>query len=333
MSCYDREQEYMTKRIYSTATAAAIGLSVWIAGAIAQDYPNRPIRIIVPFAAGGGTDVLARLLGQRIHESFGQPVLVENRSGAGGNIGAELVVKSAPDGYTLLMSTASTAVNRTLYPKITFDVRQHLIAVSQMASSVIVLTTHPSVPARSVKELVALSAKTRGGLNFGSNGVGTTSHLSGVLLNQMARISLNHIPYKGVAPAMTALLGGEVEIGFPAVISAAPQIRNNRIRGLAVTTKQKSSVLPELPTLDSMYPGFDINNWFMLFAPAGTPQAIVGRLHAEVVKSLQHPDVKTFMVREGADVVGNSPAEAAAFVSQEVEKFAKIIRSAGITPE
>jgi len=323
----------MTKRICTAAAAIAMGLSVWPTGAIAQDYPNRPIRIIVPFAAGGGTDILARLLAQRMNETFGQPVLVENRAGAGGNIGAELVVKSAPDGYTLMMSTASTAVNRTLYPKISFDVRQHLTAVSQMASSVIVLTTHPSVPARNVKELVALSAKTRGGLNFGSNGVGTTSHLSGVLLSQMARITLNHIPYKGVAPAMTALLGGEVEIAFPAVIGAAPHVRNNRIRGLAVTTKRKSSVLPELPTLDSMYPGFDIFNWFVLFAPAGTPQPIVGRLHAEVVKALQHPDVKTFMTRDGADAVGNSPAEAAAFISQEVEKFAKIVRSAGITPE
>ena len=318
----------------SAAALAVIGLMLGApSSALAQDYPNRPIRIIVPFAAGGGTDVLARLLGQRFNESLGQPAVVENRSGAGGNIGAELVVKSPPDGYTLMMSTASTAVNRTLYPKLTFDIRKDLVAITQMASSVIVLTTHPSVPVRTVKELVALSQKTRGGLNFGSNGTGTTSHLSGVLLNQMARISLHHIPYKGVAPTITALLSGEVEIAFPAVLAAAQHIRNGRMRGLAVTTKGKSTVLPELPTLDSTYPGFDIYNWFVLFAPAGTSQTIVNRLNAEVVKALQHPDVKTFMSREGADAVGNSPAEAAAFINGEVEKFAKIIKNAGITAE
>jgi len=324
----------MAMTIRSVAAAAAASLLSWVAGsALAQDYPNRPLRIIVPFAAGGGTDVLARLLGQRLNESLRQPAVVENRAGAGGNIGAELVVKSPPDGYTLMLSTASTAVNRTLYPKLTFDLRKDLVAITQMASSVIVLTTHPSVPARSVKELVALARNTKGGLNFGSNGTGTTSHLCGVQLNQMARIQLSHIPYKGVAPAITALLSGEVEIAFPAVLAAAQHIRSGRMRGLAVTTKRKSTVLPELPTLDSMYPGFDIYNWFVLFAPAGTSQAIVNRLNAEVVKALQHPDVKTFMDREGADAVGSSPAEAAAFINGEVEKFAKIIRSAGVTLE
>lgn len=324
----------MVMTIRSVTAAAAASLLSWAIGsAVAQDYPNRPLRIIVPFAAGGGTDVLARLLGQRFNESLRQPAVEENRVGAGGNIGAEQVVKSPPDGYTLMLSTASMAVNRTLYPKLTFDLRKDLVAITQMASSVIVLTTHPSVPARNVKELVALAQNTRGGLNFGSNGAGTTSHLCGVLLNQMARIRLSHIPYKGVAPAITALLSGEVEIAFPAVLAAAQHIRNGRMRGLAVTTKRKSTVLPELPTLDSMYPGFDIYNWFVLFAPAGTSQAIVNRLNAEVLKALQHPDVKTFMVREGADAVGNSPAEAAAFINGEVEKFAQIIRSAGVTLE
>jgi tripartite-type tricarboxylate transporter receptor subunit TctC len=324
----------MAMTIRSVAAAAAASLLSWAVGsAVAQDYPNRPLRIIVPFAAGGGADALARLLGQRFNESLRQPAVVENRAGAGGNIGAELVVKSPPDGYTLMLSTASIAVNRTLYPKLTFDLRKDLVAITQMASSVIVLTTHPSVPARNVKELVALARNTKGGLNFGSNGTGTTSHLSGVLLNQMARMPFNHIPYKGVAPAIIALLSGEVEIAFPAVLAAAQHIRSGRMRGLAVTTKQKSTALPELPTLDSMYPGFDIYNWFVLFAPAGTSQAIVKRLNAEVVKALQHPDVKTFMVREGADAVGNSPAEAAAFINGEVEKFAGIIRSTGVTLE
>lgn len=324
----------MATSIRSAAAAAVIGLTLSIAtAAVAQEYPSRPIRIIVAFSAGGGTDVLARLLGQRIHESLGQPVVVDNRPGASGNIGAELVVKSPADGYTLLLSTASMAVNRTLYPKLAFDLRKDLIAISHMASSAIVLVTHPSVPVRTVKELAALSQRTKGGVNFGSNGAGTTSHLSAALLNQMAGVALNHIHYKGVAPAMTALLSGEIEIAFPAVLAARPHIRGGKLRGLAVTTRQKSSVLPELPTLDSMYPGFDLYNWFVLFAPARTPPAIVERLHGEVVKALQHPDVKSFMAREGADAVGNSPAEVAAFINQEVEKFAKIIRSAGVKLE
>ena len=318
------------KAIALVASAALVCLAPAVRAA---DYPTKPITMMIGFAPGGPSDVMARILTRKMEEILKQPLVIENRAGAGGNIGAELVVKSPPDGYTLMLSTASTAVNRTLYPKLTFDLRKDLVAISQMASSVIVLTTHPSVPARSVKELVALARNTKGGLNFGSNGTGTTSHLCGVQLNQMARIQLSHIPYKGVAPAITALLSGEVEIAFPAVLAAAQHIRSGRMRGLAVTTKRKSTVLPELPTLDSMYPGFDIYNWFVLFAPAGTSQAIVNRLNAEVVKALQHPDVKTFMDREGADAVGSSPAEAAAFINGEVEKFAKIIRSAGVTLE
>ena len=325
----------MSKTFWNAAAAAAIGLTVLAAtGAVAQDYPSRPIRIIVPFSAGGvGASGLARLLGQRIQESYGQNVVVDNRPGAGGNIGAELAVKSRADGYTLLVSTASIAVNRTLYPKLPFDVRTDLIAVTHIATAPLVLVTHPSVPARTVKELAALSARTKDGLNFGSNGTGTTSHLAGVLLNQMARISLTHIPYKGAAPAMTALLGGEVDIALPGILNGLPHIRSGKLRGLAVTTMHRSLTLPELPTLDSMYPGFDLYNWYVLFAPAKTPQTIVDRLHAEVVKTLQDPKVKPFLSGEGADVVGNSPAEAAAFINQEVEKFAKIIKRAGIKIE
>ncbi len=313
------------------AMSAVIGLAtVMPIQAFAQDYPVRPIRIVVPFAPGGGTDILARLLGARWHETMGQPVIVENRAGASGNIGAELVAKSQPDGYTLMLSTASLAVNHTLYPKLAYDLRRDLIGISQMASSAQVLAMHPSVPARNVKALAALSQKTKGGLNFASNGAGTTSHLAGVLLQQMAGVVVNQIHYKGAAPAITASLGGEVEFSFPAIISARPHVLSGRLRGLAVTTAKKSSVLPDLPTLDSMYRGFDLYNWFTLFAPAKTPQPIITRLHGEVVKALQHPEVKAFMERDGAEAVGSSPAEVAAFINREIDKFAKIIRSAGV---
>jgi tripartite-type tricarboxylate transporter receptor subunit TctC len=318
----------------SRAALAAVNLMLAAApGAVAQDYPARTIRMIVPFAAGGGADAMARLVAQRLHQSLGQATVVENRPGAGGNIGAELVVNSPPDGYTLLFSTASMAVNRTLYPKLSFDVSKDLAAVSQVSSSGLILTTHASVPARTVKELAALSRGMRGGLNFGTNGAGTTSHLSGMLLSQVARVPLNPVHYKGVAPAMTAVVSGEVEVALPGVFSGRPHIASGKLRALAVTTRQKSPVFPELPTLDSMYPGFDISNWYVLYAPARTPQTIISRLHGEVVKTLQQPDVKSFMHQEGSHPVGSSPADTAVYMKQEVEKFARIIKSAGITIE
>jgi tripartite-type tricarboxylate transporter receptor subunit TctC len=317
----------------NAAAIAALLISAAAPGVQAQEYPTRPIRIVLPFAAGGGTDVLARLLAQRFHESMGQPVTVDNRVGAGGNIGAEIVVKSAPDGYTLLVSTASTAVNVSLYPKLTFDARKDLIPVSQLGRSAVVLTVHPSVPARTPQELLELSKRVKGGLNYGSNGTGTTSHLAGVMFAQVAGIRFTHIPYKGVAPAMAALLGGQVEVAFPSTLSAQPQIRNGRLRGLAVTTKDRALSLPDLPTLDSIWPGIDIDNWFVLFVPAGASPSIIGRLHGETVKALQHPDVKGYMSREGAESVGSTPAEAHRFFLGEVEKFAKVVKAAQIKPD
>ena len=299
----------------------------------AQEYPTRSIRIVLPFSAGGGTDLLARLLSKRFYEAFGQTAAVDNRPGAGGTLGAEIVAKSAPDGYTLLMSTASLAVNVSLYPKLAYDLRRDLIPITQVASAPLVVTVHPSVPARSVRELVALAKKTKGGLNFGSNGTGTTSQLAMVMLNQMAGISLTHIPYKGAGALLTALLSGEVEVGFPAVISVQPHLRSGRLRALAVTTKRKSSVLPDVPTLDASYPGFDIDNWFALFAPAGTSAAIVNRIHAEVVKGLQHPESQAFMRHEGAEPVASSPAEFAAFLTREIDKYAQIVKLSGARPE
>jgi tripartite-type tricarboxylate transporter receptor subunit TctC len=303
------------------------------ATALAQEYPTRPIRIVVPFVPGGATDILGRLLAQRFYEAFGQVATVENRAGAGGNIGAEIVAKSPPDGYTLLMTSASLSVNVTLYPKLGYDARKDLTPIVHVASSPIVLCVHPSVPARTVKELVAVSKKRNEGLNFGSNGSGTTSHLAGVMLHQLSGLSITHVPYKGSGAAMIALVGGEMDIGLPAVTSGRPHIAAGRLRGLAITTKRRSSVLPDLPTLDSIYPGFDIDNWFALFAPAGVPPIVITRIHAEVVKGLQHPDMKAWITREGAEPVGNSTAEFTAFFRSEIEKFAKIVKASGAKPD
>ena len=319
------------RNVYRLTVLAAVSC---VAGAAcAQDYPARSIRIVLPFAAGGGTDILARVLAQRLQEAFGQTVQVDNRAGAGGSIGAEIVARSAPDGYTLLMTTSAIASNVTLYPKLPFDPRRDLIAVTQPGSVPALLTLHPSVPVKTAQDLVALSKKTRGGLNFGSNGGGTTSHLAGAMFQQFAGATLVHIPYKGAAPAMNALMGGETEMAFPGVNSAIPFLRANKVRGIAVTTKRRSAVLPDVPTLDSIYPGFDISNWFLLFVPGATPAAIVTRLHSETIKAMQHPDMKSFMAREGADPVGSTPAEAAAFVAREIESLGKVIRSAGVKAE
>lgn len=326
-----------TRRVEINATRAGIALlaaaTLGAPPVAAQEYPTRPIRIVLPFAAGGGTDLLARLLAQRFHEAMGQTATVDNRIGAGGNIGAEIVVKSPPDGHTLLVSTASTAVNVSLYTKLAFDARKDLVPVSQLGWSAVVLMVHPSVPVRTPQELVALSKRSKGGLNYASNGSGTTSQLAGVMFAEAAGVRFTHIPYKGVAPAMAALLGGQVEVAFPSTLSALPQIRSGKLRALAVTTKQRASALPDLPTLDSIWPGIDIDNWFAVFVPAGTPAAIVNRLHAETVKALQHPDMKNYMTREGAESVGSTPAEASKFFLREVDKFAKLIKAAQIKPD
>lgn len=321
----------MLKTTIRCCFAAAVGVTASLAQA--QDYPSRGIRVVLPFAPGGGTDVLARVLAQRWTESLGQSVVVDNRAGAGGNIGAEIVAKSPPDGYTLLFTTSAVAANVTLYSKMAFDPRKSLSAVSHIGNVPALLTVHPSVPAKTAKDVVALSRATRGGMNFGSNGTGTTSHLAGAMFQQVSGARLTHIPYKGAAPAVTALIGGETEMAFPGVNSAAASLRANKVRGIAVTTKKRSSALPDVPTLDSVFPGFDIANWFVLFVPAGTPAAIVSRWNAETLKAMQNPEVQKFMAREGADAVGSTPAEATAFYLSEVDKLGKIIKAAGVKPE
>lgn len=317
-------------RVIVTAAIAALLLA---APAGAQEYPTRALRIIMPFGAGGGGDLLARVLAQRLQEGLGQTVIVDNRPGAGGNIGAEVAARSAPDGYTLLFTTAALVINATLYPKLAFDAGKDLVAIVQIASTPAALTVHPLVPVRSVRDLVALAKKTRGGLNFGSNGSGTVSHLAGVMFQQTTGAPLTHIPYKGSAPALNALVGGETDFAFPGVNSAQSFLRAGKVRALAVTTKRKSAVLPELPTIDSIYPGFEIDNWFMLLASAATPMAIINRLNAEALKGMLHPDMKAFMAREGAEPAGGTSAETAAFFTREVEKFSRIVKAAGVKAE
>jgi tripartite-type tricarboxylate transporter receptor subunit TctC len=321
-------------KAYQLASIAKGALAALAAGmafnASAQNWPARSVRIVVPFVPGGGTDIQGRLLGKKFFESMGQSFVVENRGGAGGLIGAELVAKSAPDGYNLLVTTASLAVNVSLYKKLAFDPVRDLAPVSWLASSPMVLVVHPSVPAKSVKELVALAKQQKGRMNAASNGSGTTSHLAIEMLKLMAGIDVTHIPYRGGGAAINAMLSGESDFRFTSALAVNQHVRAGKVRPLAVTTVKKSSVFPDLPTLDSFYPGFDCDNWYAMFVTAGTPKEVVGRLHAEVLKAINSQEMRDFLIKEGAEPVGSSPEDLAAYFTREVDKYAKVIKAAQI---
>ncbi len=300
---------------------------------LAQAWPAKPVRIVVPFGTGGGTDIQGRLFSKKFFESMGQTFVVENRPGAGGMIGGELVAKAPPDGYTLLLTTASLAVGASLYSKLGYDPVKDLTPVSWVSSVPLVLVVHPSVPAKSVKELVALAKARKGQLNAGSNGSGTTSHLALELLKETAGIQFTHVPYKGGGPATTALISGEVDFLFTTILTAYGQVKAGRLRALAVSTAKRSSIAPELPTMAETFPGFEIDNWYAVFVPVGTPKDIVTKLHAELIKAIKSPDVLDFMKRDGADPVGSTPEELAAYYAKEVQKYAKIIKQGNVKAE
>ena len=316
----------------SCGVVAAIALA-GAGPAAAQAWPAKPVRIVVPFTPGGGLDIQARLFGKKFYETLGQTFVVENRTGAGGLIGAEAVARAARDGYTLLFSSASLAVNVSLYKKLTFDPVKDFDPVSWVSSVPLVLVVHPSVPVKSVPELVALAKKRAGQFNASSNGIGTTSHLSIEMLKQYAGVAVTHVPYKGGGPATTAVLSGEVDIAFVPVLSAQPFMKSGKVRVLAVTTAKRSSILPDVPTMKSFFPEFESDNWYAFFVPAGTPQEIVGRLNAEILKALKAPDVIDYLSHDGADPVGSTPAELAANYRREIVKYAKLIKAANIQPE
>ena len=311
--------------------AIALMLAVAATPVYAQIYPTKAIRLIVPFAPGGGNDVLGRMFAQRMSEALGQSVIVDNRPGGGGNIGTELVAHAPADGYMLLYTTNSFAVGPALYPKLGYSIKE-LAPLSQVAIFPIAIITHPSVPAKTIKELVAL-AKKQGGLNYGSTGTGSTNHLTGVLFNNVAGISNVHIPYKGAGPMMTAILSGEVEMATPTVFTAAPYVRSGRLRAIAVTSPKPSASLPGVPTVASVYPGFDTNVWHGYFTTAGTPAAVITILHREIIKALNSPEIRKALDDGGAESIGNTPAEFAAIVAADVEKYAKLVKISGAKPD
>ena len=317
------------------ALAAVIGaLSAPGAQAQAQPWPSKPIRLVAPFAPGGGPDVLGRLMAPRLAEALGQPLVVENRPGAGGNLGAEFVVRAAPDGYTLLITTSAIAINASLYAKPAFSPTRDLLPVTLVATAPLVLAVHPSVPARSVQELLALARRApKGGLNYGSSGTGTTTHLAGVMLASLGSAPLTHVPYKGSAPGLGAVLGGEVDFGFLGLFTAQPLLRAGKLRALAVTSARPSAALPDVPPIARTLPGYEMPIWYPMFAPALTPEAIVSRMQAETARALRQPEVRGAIERDGGEPVGSTPGELQALLARDLERFAQLVRISGAKPE
>lgn len=310
---------------------AALPAALAPVAAHAQAWPTKPVRIIVPFAPGGGTDIQARVLTQVFHDATGQSFIVENRTGASGLIGAEIAATAPADGYTLLFSTASLTVNTTLYGnRMKTNPSRDLAPVSWLTSTPLVLVTHPSVPARSVKELVALAKRKPAFLNSGVNVPGSTSHLAAEMLKQQAGIDAVIVPYKGGGPAITALMSGEIDYLFATGPVASAAIKSGRVRGLAVTTPKKASAFPALPTMNSIYPGFEADNWYAMWFPAGTPKEIIAKMHRMIVKALENEKVRDFMVKEGLDPVGSTPEELAALIRREITKYADVIHKGNI---
>ena len=302
--------------------------------ALAQPYPTKAIRFIAAFPAGGPSDIVARAIGKRMSELLGQPVIIENRVGAGGNIGAEAVAKSAPDGYTILLGGSYLTIAPSLYRKLAFDPEKDFAPIGLAVSNQYVLVTHPSVPAKNVKELIKLAKAAPGRLNYGSAGIGSPPHLAGELLKTMAGIDAGHIPYKGATPALMDLIGGHIDFYFGGISGALPQIKTGKVHALAVTSSRRSSQLPDVLTMaEAALPGYDITTWFGLLAPAGTSRDVLVRLNHVIVAMVSEPEMRNYLVAQGVDPFTSTPEQFGDYIRTEIPKFAKIVKAAGIRPE
>jgi len=311
--------------------AAALPAMAAPASSSAPNYPNKPVRIVVPQSAGGSTDLTARLVAQKLSDALGQPVVVDNRPGAGSIIGTDLVAKATPDGYTLLVVASSITLNPSLYKKLPFDPIRDLAPITQLSAFPNMLVVHPSLPVKSVRDLIALAKSRPGQINYGSSGAGTGTHLSAELGKYMTGVELVHVPYKGGGPAVIALLGGQVQLDFATIPSVLPHVRAGKLRAVAVTTLRRSPAAPEVPTIaESGVPGYDHGPWNGMLAPAKTPRAIIARLNAEVARIVHMPEAAGVLVHEGAEPVGNTPEAFAAVIRTETAKWAKVIKAAGI---
>jgi tripartite-type tricarboxylate transporter receptor subunit TctC len=314
-------------RISGTALLAALATS-----AFAQGYPSKPAKVIVPYPPGGPTDIVARVVSQKLSEQMGQQFIVENRPGAGGNIGAEAVAKSPADGYTLLVATTAHAINPALFKSLGYNLVKDFAPVSQLTSGPLVIVANPSLPAKNVKELIALAKAKPGSLNYASSGNGQSTHLSAELFGTMAGIKMNHIPYKGSAPALTDVMGGQASLMFDTMLSAMPQVKNGKLKAIAVTSASRSPAAPDVPTVaESGLPGYEAIAWNGLLAPAGTPAEVVGKLNAELKKALDAPDVKDRFSAQGFGAAWNTREAFAKFIQAELDKWAKVVKVSGAT--
>ena len=311
----------------------ALGLT-FAGGALAQSFPSKPIRVVVPFPPGGGTDIVARTVTPKMAEILGQPFIIENRAGAGGNIGTEAVAKSPADGYTLLVASASTAINTTLIPNLPWDLSRDFAPVVLMVVNNHLLAAHPSVPAKSVQELLALAKAKPGAVTYASYGPGSSAHLTAELFKLMAGVDLLHVPYKGAAPAVNDLLGGQVNIMFADVAALLPHIKSGKLKALGIASTKRFEGLPEVPTIaESGVPGFEAGGFLGLVAPAGTPPAIINALNAAGQKSVAMPDVRERLMALASPPVGGTPDEFGQYIKREIDKWARVIRAANIKPE
>ena len=312
-------------RIIAVTVAAVVVASA----AHAQTYPAKPIRLVVGFPAGGPTDIVSRTLAPKLTEALGQAVVVDNRAGAGGVIATEQVAKSPPDGYTLLMGTiGGIAVSMSLHPNRGYDTLRDFAPITQAVTVTNLLVVHPTVPAKTVKELLAIARSKPGRLNYASSGNGTVTHLAGELLKLMGKVDIVHVPFKGGAPALTAVISGEVDMSYENSLVVTPHVKAGKVKALAVTGSKRSRLLPELPTIAETLPGYNASGWYGLFAPAATPKAVIARLHTEAAKALRLPDVVRTLSSQGAEPVGNTPEEFSAFVKSEIEKWANLVKVA-----
>lgn len=309
-------------------------LFAWACAAAAQNYPAKVVRIIVPFPPVGAADLLSRTVGQKLSEALGQQFIIDNRPGAGGNIGAELAARAAPDGYTLVMAPVTTyAVGMSAYSKLNWNLEKDLAPVVMVANVPHILVTHPSLPVKNVKDVIALAKSRPGELNFASQGNGTLSHLEQEMLKQLGGFTANHIPYKGSAPGLADLLPGHVQLFFDSIPSSAPYVKTGRLKGIGVASSKRSPSLPDLPTLSESLKGFEADSWFGLMAPAGTPREIVVKLNAEVLKVLATADIKEKLLAQGGLVQGGTPEQMTQQIRSDVAKWGKVVRTAGVKIE
>jgi tripartite-type tricarboxylate transporter receptor subunit TctC len=311
---------------------ACLGLVLAQGCARAQEaWPVKPIRFILPFPPGGGTDILGRIISERLSGSLGQPVVIENRGGAGGNVGAEIAAKSAPDGYTIVLVAPSLAISPSLYSRLNYDPVKDFAPVSLVATVPNVMITHPSVPARTLAEFIALAKTRPGGMNFGSGGNGTSNHLAGELFNIVAGVKLVHVPYKGVNLAMNDVLSGQIHLVVIGVPAAAPHIKAGKLRALALVAPQRAAALPEVPTVaEAGLTNFEVTTWYGVLAPAGTPRPVVTRLNAELVRIMHAPELRERLAALATDPVTSTPEEFADYIKREIAKWGEVVRQAGL---